>query len=196
MNRTRLVLTILVLACTSNLARAASATPPRAYIQIVGAVQGTFKGEATRIAGSNYIAVLSFNYEVTSPTDPATGLPTGKVKHQALVITKTLDATSPQINSALVKNENLTKVTIDFMTSPDATTGAAGGKEIAYYTITLTNARISEVHQHMDQTNPGAAGSSIVPSEPMEDVSFTFEQMTVTSAVGQTTATDSWNVKD
>lgn len=141
--------------------------------------------------------MLSFSYQVTSPRDPATGLPTGKRQHQPLVITKTLDATSPQISNALANNETLTKVTLEFMTTPNAAqgAGAAAGKEMPYYKITLTNATISDIHQHMDQTNPGAAGSSPVPSEPMEDVSFTFEQMTVTSAVGQTTTTDDWNAK-
>lgn len=196
MNRTQLMVTIAALVCVPSLARSVTPAPPRAYAQIVGAKQGTFKGEATRIAGTNYIAVLAFNYQITSPTDAATGLPTGKPKHQPIVITKTLDATSPQIYSALVSNETLTKVTIEFMTPPDSSTGAAGSKEIPYYTITLTNARISDVHQHMDQTNPGATGSSIVPTEPMEDVSITFEQITVASAVGQTTAADSWSSKD
>ena len=189
MNRTKLVLTVSSLVVLSTFALAETPTPPRAYLQIVGAKQGTFKGEAARVAGTNYIAVLSFSYSVNAPFDPATGMATGKREHHPLIITKALDATSPQISGALASNETLTKVTLEFMQS------SAAGKEMAYYTITLTNARISEVRQHMDQTNPGAAGSSVVPSEPMEDVSFTFEQMAVTSAVGQTMATDSWNAE-
>ena len=43
------------------------------------------------------------------------------------------------------------------------------------------------------QVTATPAGTSDVPIEPLEDVSFTFEQIEVTSNVGQTTAADSWN---
>lgn len=200
MNRAKLVLFIAAMACLPTPARsqaAPQAVPPRAYVKIVGKVQGTFKGEASRIAGNNYIAALRFGYEITSPRDPATGLATGKRQHMPITFTKALDATSPQIFQAMVNNEMLTQVTIEFMTTstPAVGVGAAAGasKELAYYTITLSNASVSDVHQHMDQAEASVAGGSIVPLEPMEDVSLPFEQITVTSNVGQTTATDSWN---
>jgi len=158
-------------------------------VKIEGTKQGTFKGEASLVAGKDYIPVLRFTYQVTSPRDAATGLPTGKRQHMPVVITKTLDATSPQIFGALVTNEVLTKVTIEFITT------STDGKELAYYVITLKNATVSDIHQHMDQTEAPAAGSAAVPTEPMEDVSFTFEEITVTSNVGQTSAVDDWNAK-
>ena len=95
MNRTKLVLFIAALACLPIPARShvvGQATPPRAYVKIVGAKQGTFKGEAFRIAGINYIAALRFNYQITSPRDPATGLPSGKRQHMPITFTKVLDA--------------------------------------------------------------------------------------------------------
>ena len=199
MNRTKLVLFIAALACLPSMARsqvAAQTAPPRAYVKIVGKLQGTFKGEASRIAGNNYIAALGFGYEVISPRDPATGQVTGKAQHKPITFTKALDATSPQIFQALINNEELTQVTIEFMTAPASTAGvgaAGAGKELAYYTITLTNASVSAIHQHMDQSEGTVAGSSTVPLDPMEDVSLTFEKIAVTSNVGQTTAMDSWN---
>jgi type VI secretion system secreted protein Hcp len=183
--RTKLALSVAVLAL-SFLPVRAQAAADRAYVKIEGKTQGTFKGEATRVAGTNYIAVVRYNYEVTSPHDSATGQPTGRRQHMAVVITKALDATSPQIFQALATNEVLTQVTIEFLTS------TVDGKEITYYTVTLKNATISDIHQHMNQTQATAASGSPVSTEPMEDVSFTFQDMTVASNVGQTTATDSW----
>jgi type VI secretion system secreted protein Hcp len=185
MSRTKLALSVAVLAL-SFLPVRAQAAGDRAYVKIEGKTQGTFKGEATRVAGTNYIAVVRYSYEVTSPRDSATGQPTGRRQHMAVVITKALDATSPQIFQALATNEVLTQVTIEFLTT------TVDGKEITYYTVTLKNATISDIHQHMNQTQGTAAGSSPVSTEPMEDVSFTFQDMTVASIVGQTTATDSW----
>jgi type VI secretion system secreted protein Hcp len=201
MNCTKLVLFIAALACLPIPAHsqvAAQAAPPRAYVKIVGKVQGTFKGEASRIAGNNYIAALRFSYQITSPRDPATGLPTGKRQQMPITFTKAFDATSPQIYQALISNELLTQVTIEFMnTSTAAGVGAAAAaKEVAYYTITLTNATVSDIHQHMDQAEATAAGGSTVPLDPMEDVTITFDQIQVSSAVGQTTATDSWSTAD
>lgn len=182
MSRTKLVLFFAALACLL-LAVRSQAAAPRAYVKIEGTKQGTFKGESVRLAGKDYIAVLAFNYEATSPRDPSTGAPTGKRQHMPVVITKTLDSTSPQIYQALVTNETLKQVTIEFVTT------STDGKELAYYVITLKNASVSDLHQHMDLAGATAAGSS---TDPLEDVSFTFEEMTVTSNVGQTSATDSW----
>jgi len=186
MSRTKLVLFLAILA--SLLVPAGiQAASSRAYVKIVGKTQGTFKGEATRVAGSNYINAYRFIYGATTPRDPSTGLPTGKRQYQPVTITKEIDATSPQIFQALATNETLTTVTIEFLTS------STDGKELTYYVVTLKNATVSEVHQHMDQVTATPAGTSDVPIEPLEDVSFTFEQIEVTSNVGQTTAADSWN---
>ena len=197
MNRTKIMLSIAALACLPMSARSqvtGQPAPPQAYVKIVGKVQGTLKGEASRIAGNNYIVALGFSYRATSPRDPATGQPSGKRQQMPITFTKALDATSPQIYQALITNEVLTQVTIEFMTTSAAAGlgAAAGAKELAYYTITLSNATVSDIHQHMDQAEATVAGSSTVPLDPMEDVSLTFEQITVTSNVSQTAATDSW----
>jgi len=185
MNRTKLALFVAILALAFFPARSPAAQ--RAYAKIEGSKQGVFKGEAVRIAGRDYIPVIQFGYEITSPRDAATGLPTGKRQHKPIVITKTLDASSPQIFQAMITNETLTTVNIDFVTTNTE------GKELVYYTIALTNATIVDVHQHMSLPETVPAGSSTVPTEPMEDVSIVFQKISVTSTVGQSTGTDSWS---
>jgi type VI secretion system secreted protein Hcp len=158
----------------------------RVYVKIEGQTKGVFKGEARRIIGDNFIDVLKYNYEVTSPRDSATGLPTGRRQQMAVTITKAIDAANPQIYQALINNKDLKTVTIDF------TTSTTDGKEITYFEVVLKDATVSDIHQHLNQAPavPAVAGDHSV--EPMEDVSFTFRQITLTSSVGQTAASDSW----
>ena len=92
MTRTKLVLFFAVLAGLLVPA-GIQAAGTRVYVKIVGKTQGTFKGEATRVAGTNYIDVYRYNYGVISPRDPSTGLPTGKRQQQSVIITKEIDAT-------------------------------------------------------------------------------------------------------
>ena len=185
MSRTQLALVITALACLPIPAGCQASKPaatPRAYVKIEGA-GGDFKGEATRVAGPDYIAVLGFDYVVTSPRDPATGQPSGKVQHQAVTITKAVDSASPQIFQAATTGEVLKQVTIEFITT------SLDGKELPYFTIKLTKATVMQLHQHLDQGGAAAAGGSAVPAEPLEDVSFDFAQIDMTSNVSQISAT-------
>jgi type VI secretion system secreted protein Hcp len=163
------------------------AASPRAFVKVVAKTQGEFKGEASRVAGKDYIAALRFTSGVVAPRDNATGMPTGRRQYLPVVITKQIDATSPQFLQALVNNEVLTTVTIEFLTS------SVDGKELVYYSIVLKNATVSDIHQHMDQVYSTSAGGSTVPTDALEDVSFTFQTIEVTSNVGQTTAMDDWS---
>ena len=185
MSRTQLALVITALACLPIPAGCQASKPaatPRAYLKIEGP-SGDFKGEATRVAGPDYIAVLGFDYAVTSPRDQATGQPSGKVQHQPVTITKAMDSASPQIYDAAINNVVLKKVTIEFITT------SLDGKELPYFTIMLTNATVMQVHEHLDQGGAAAAGGSAVPAEPLEDVSFDFAQIGITSNVSQISAT-------
>ncbi|MFZ0962955.1 MAG: type VI secretion system tube protein TssD [Terriglobia bacterium] len=157
-----------------------------AYVKIEGTKQGTFKGESAGSIGKDWIAVLAFSYEVKSPQDATTGQASGKRQHNPVVITKQIDSTSPQIYQAIVNNEVLTRVTIEFLTPQ------ADGTQKVYYTITLTNVTVTDVHQHMDQLVPIPTGTNPLAIEPMEDVSFAFQSIEVVSAAGQTSALDSW----
>jgi len=78
------------------------------------------------------VAIIAVSHEIVSPRDAASGLPTGKRQHKPLTIRMAWGPSSPLFVSALVNNENLTKVEIDF----------SGG------TITLTNASVSDYQQH------------------------------------------------
>lgn len=140
------------------------APPVIGQFSATGQQQGTIKGgDGTQ----SDIDITGFTEEVLEPTDPASGLPTGKREHKPITITKEIDAASPLLYNALVNNENLSKVVID-LDSPGGSTPTTE--------ITLQNASISDL-THDGQT---------------ETVSFVFEKITWTYLPNGKSATDDW----
>jgi type VI secretion system secreted protein Hcp len=151
------------------------------YISIRGAKQGAFKGSSKGAKGK--IGGVKFSLETTSPRDVATGQASGKRIHKPIVITKEWDAASPQIFSALVSNENLKTVLFEFVKND------AAGREEIYYTITLTNAAVSNIHSYLDLTD--TSGDSYDAHE-LEDVSFVFQKIEIENKKAKTMAADDW----
>ncbi len=76
-------------------------------LTVVGQKQGAFPG-----GKGGGIGGLRLTYLLKSPRDVASGLPTGKRQHSAVVFTKAVGVASPQFFSALVGGENLTSVVV------------------------------------------------------------------------------------
>jgi type VI secretion system secreted protein Hcp len=129
---------------------AAAAQADNIYISVKGARQGAFKGEVLQKGFETKIAGLKFRYELVSPRDPASGLPTGKRQHKPVTLTKEWGAASPQLFEALVTNEVLPEVVIDFVGVDPKT----GGMTLSH-SIKLTNAGIADISQ---STEPIATG--------------------------------------
>ena len=125
-----------------------------------------------------FYETCGFDYGVSSPRDAATGQASGKRIHKPLIITKELDKSSPILFQALVTNEVLPEVNFQF------TRAGSDGKEIQYYTIKLTNATISEIHQS-DQGKNGA--------RPYEQVSFVFQKIELDWSDPSVVAVDDWS---
>jgi type VI secretion system secreted protein Hcp len=153
------------------------------YVNVEGSRQGKFKGESSRRGEESAFAGLRFAYEVKSPRDAASGQASGKRQHGPIVVTKEWGAASPQLFAALTTNEVLKSVKIDFMESGAGGGGGAEGKEVVAYTITLSNAAVSDIKQSVNQ-DP-ALGKT-----PVEEVSFTFQRIEVSNLLGKTTAMD------
>ena len=148
-------------------------TAPEFALAIKGSKQGTFKGDGHL----NQIRGLSYDLQIVSPRDPASGQPTGKARFGPLTITKEWGASSPQILIALATNENLPAVQLTFY-SP-----GSGGEHVVDHVITLTDANVSEVHHHP------VAGlkDSTTDKFQLEDVSFTYRKIEVEDKIGKTT---------
>ena len=156
-------------------AGAASVGTVSISMTVHGKRQGNFKGDNPTSKGTQgVIIVVGYQYSVTSPRDLATGQASGKRQHHPVVITHELGASSPQFFAAIVTNEVLDKVVINFFRAQ------ANGKEVNFYTVTLTNATISEFKQN-------SSGNTV-----LEDISFTFQKIEQQDKLAGTTAIDDW----
>jgi type VI secretion system secreted protein Hcp len=152
------------------------------FATIVGATQGPFKGQGTG-PDADKIPGVAFDYGLTVPFDPATGLAAGKRQYKPVVFTMEWGAASPQILQAAASNEILKSVLFEFVDVD------AQGVESVTFTVSLANAAISgfDGSVHIGQT-----GGPVVDDRELTVVEFTFEKITVTSTAGGTTATDDW----
>jgi type VI secretion system secreted protein Hcp len=152
------------------------------YITVEGTKQGKFKGESIKSGHTNDQEGIAFSYEVKAPTDRASGQASGKRQHGAVTITKEWGASSPQFFQALVTNELLKSVVLQFVTIDET------GQEIIYHKITLTNARIIQINAFKDR----AVQREFNETPELESISFSFEKIEIENVKGKTNAMDNW----
>jgi type VI secretion system secreted protein Hcp len=159
-----------------------------AYLTLRGQRQGDIHGGVTQKGRENSILVHAFSNEIISPRDPTSGLVTGRRVHKPLIIVKEIDRSSPLLWSALVNNENLTTWELKFW-APTVAAGSGGGVEKQIYTISLTNASIASMREHMlENEDPAKAKFPL-----LEEISFTYQKIQWTWMEGvTTTAQDDW----
>jgi type VI secretion system secreted protein Hcp len=160
------------------------------YVTIEGSAQNAFKGESLVTAQAEKITGLSYLHQVSAPRDIATGLPSGRRQHGPITITKEWGASSPQILQALVTNEILKKVLFEFYQT------TREGKLEKYYTVELTNATISNI-KYLTGSGGDASASSAKTSaqydtHELEEVSFTYQKISVSHVTASTATTDDW----
>jgi len=127
----------------------------------------------------NNFNVLDVSHQIEAARDPQSGLPTGRLQHNALHVTKEMDSTSPILLSLLTKNETLSLWRLDFQDDSPA------GKGKVDYRIELTKA----VLVSYQLVKPGD-GKARLP--PHEDLGFVYEKITWTAVQAKTTASDDW----
>ena len=171
-------LPVLLSIATLTLA-VAPAAHAEIFVTIKGQKQGLIKGDSLVKGHEGQIVATSFDYDVKSPRDPATGLATGKRQHSPITLRINSSATSVHLFQALVTNENLTSVVIEFWAASDV------GGLLPQKRVTLTNASLSDLHQR----------ANAAKATWQDDVSIVFQKIelldvpTGASAVDSTTAT-------
>ena len=136
-------------------------------LAITGEKQGQIKGGVTQKGKEGTIAVYKLHHEITSPRDVASGQATGKRVHQPLVITKEIDTASVKLFQALVTNESLKQVVINFWQP------GKNGIEINYYRITLSNAFVANISQDL----PNIFEPSEAKLPFLEKVAFVYQKI-------------------
>ncbi len=165
--------------------------PTPAYLEIEGATQGaitenTFTedsvGNIYQEGHENEILVEAFDHTVTVPTDVQSGQPTGQRMHKPMKITKVFDKSSPLLYVALSTGERLTKCLLKFYRT------STSGTQEHYFTIELVDAIVTNIQSYM----PNCQDPSKSHFTHLEDVSFTYRQITWTHEVAGTSGSDDW----
>ena len=168
----------LALACMAIAASAARAET--IFMSVTAQAQGVLRGDAGKAAPEGKMSALRFRYEVLTAVDTATGMATGKRQHKPVVITKLWSAASPQLFQALVNNENLPEVVIDFVATD------ANGIVVLTHRVRLVNAKVVDI-AHSTEVPSGTL--KVLPRQ-IEDVSFTFQRIELEDTAGKIAAVD------
>lgn len=74
---------------------------------ITGQIRGEIKGDVTLAGQEDSIKVLSLDYEIKLPTDPGSGMHTGKRKHSDVILIKEIDNATVNLYNAFSLHEEL-----------------------------------------------------------------------------------------
>jgi len=177
-----LVLFAATLAAGAGPAAAQAGKSPagtRIFVTIDGLKQGKLKGEAGL---GERIPVLRVSYAVSAGRDTATGQASGKRQHGEVVIVKDWGAATPQLFQALVQNEPLKSVVIEFYR-----TGSTGQEE-AVEIMRLSDAAVSKIQMSVsDSTSPDGPAGRLV-----DRIELTFRKIEISHPSAKTVATDDW----
>jgi type VI secretion system secreted protein Hcp len=126
--------------------------------------EGSRQGKLTGENNSNSVTITGFNYEIVSPRDPATGLPSGRRTTKATIRFRP-GAISPLLSNSVSTNEVMKTITVYL---PAVQKGSSSA-----LTITFTNCSIS-ANRILFEPNDGAT----------EEVEVVAHQISITSAAG------------
>lgn len=156
-------------------------------MSVEGSKQGKFKGESLKSKMNDKTELLGYLMDVNVPRDPASGMATGRRQHQPLTILKATGMSSPQFVSAMVTNELLKKVVIEFY-KPGTLAMGGSGAESLFYTVVLENVYISSYKQYQGPLNNSAFNA---PDATLsEEIKLSYQKITVTYSPGGITAQD------
>ena len=127
------------------------------------------------------IEVLFYKQSVSSLKDSATGLATTKRQYNPIVFRKRIDRTTPLLIKALVNNEVIAATFFFFRQT------SVGAAEM-FFTVQISNGRIAAIEDYLPETFQ-TGGEAL--TQPLQQVSVTFHQITWTYVDGGVEFTDS-----
>lgn len=164
--------------------------PTPAYLSIEGASQGKISegaftadsvGNTYQEGHEDQCLIQAFTGNVTVPTDPQSGQPTGLRSHRPASFTKVFDKASPLLWQALATGEVL-QLEMDFYRV--STTGT----QEKYYTIKWEDAVLVDGKNYV----PNCLDPENASFGHMEDWSFVYRKVTWSHAKANTEGSDDW----
>lgn len=138
--------------------------PMPCYMTVEGESQGKIEGSCDHKGHEKSILAYAVDHKITMPTDPHSGLSSGKRLHEPLVLTKEFDKSSPKLYQALCKGEHLKNVEIKYFRVDEK------GKQQHYFTQQLKDAIVVS----MEPFVPHALDKENQHIRHMEKVGFTY----------------------
>lgn len=124
-------------------------------------------GSNTKGGRTNTSAVIEFEHKVSSPVDTQMGIVTGARVHDSVVLKKPIDTASPPLYQACCNGTTLESMKIDFYNiTPE-------GQETIYYTITLSNVKVTSVKEILPNTKDPSLESQV----HLEEVKLLYERI-------------------
>jgi type VI secretion system Hcp family effector len=168
-----------------------------ASIKVTGSKQSAFKHQSTIKSRAGTSVVTRSWHEIEAPRDAHTGLASGKRHHLPFQVEMPVDSSLINYQTAIVSNEVLTTVLINFYQTTANTlvqggAAGAGGETKPCYTVELTNAVVSKYEFSQPYTRSTEA--EIKNKENHIIVHFTYQKITCTWVEGGVTFTDDWTV--
>ncbi len=97
-------------------------------------------------------AIRAIEHELAYPWDPADASAGVGSAHGSLVVTRAIEPSTPELARALSKKSKIDEVNLEFEMDP------GGGKTVVYYTIKLTDCRVTMHETFLGSTDQRAAG--------------------------------------
>lgn len=165
--------------------------PTPAFIKIVGKTQGNITAGAFTAdsVGNVYveghedeILVQEIQHEVSTPTDPQSGQPTGQRVHKPLKFTSALNKATPLMYQALATGELLPEVEISWYRT------SVEGKQEHFFTTKLEDAVIVNINTVL----PHAQDKENENYTQLIEVSLAYRKITWAHDVANTEGSDDW----
>lgn len=143
---------------------------------------GEIKGGCTVGGREDSIEVIEFHHEVRIPTDPDTGQLTGARKHEAFIITKAFDKSSPLLYKAVCEGLTYDTLRLEWFKIDD------DGAETLYFQHDLEKVKVCYVKPFMYNVKDKKFERYV----HMEEVGFRYGKITWTYPDGGFEHSDSW----
>jgi len=165
--------------------------PTPCYLSIEGQTQGNITAGAFTAdsVGNIYVEghedemlVQAVSHDISVPTDPQSGQPSGQRVHGPLIVTCALNKATPLIFNAVVSGEMLPEVRLNwYRTSTE-------GKQEHFFTYILEDAIATDLSIDM----PHAQDESSSNFTQLVNVTFTYRKVTLEHNVSGTSGSDDW----
>ncbi len=158
------------------------------YLSLTGDKQGHISAGAFTMESVNNlwqeghedeILVQAYSHHVGLPTDTQSGQPSGQRRHGKFTIVKLLDKSSPLLHNTLCSGEVCSDFTLKLMRINSS------GQQEHYYTISLTDAIITDIQSDMVDRRTSA-------DAPSEIVSFSYRAIHWQHEACGTSGSDDW----